>query len=363
MPDSGALASGSLPAAVRRKPPRVALLTVRSASGERGGAERLYDGLHAALKNNGCDAHRIDLTSDERDFEHVLRSYLAFYDVDLSAYDAVISTKAPSYVVRHRNHVVYLPHTMRVFYDMYDESVANSVPQLRAQRDIVHRIDTAALKRASVKGIFTVGAEVRDRLRRCNGIDAEVLHHPTTLAARQDGDARHILIAGRLHRWKRVDLALAAVRAMKRRVDVVVTGTGEDEAALRAMAADLPQVRFVGHVSDEALAALYAEAIAVVYCPLREDFGLVCVEAFASGKPVITCTDSGEPARLVEAGVNGWVVAPDPAAMAAVFDSTATDEATVRAMGRRGCMVAAAITWNRVCARLLAPLGASIRAS
>ena len=143
---------------------------------------------------------------------------------------------------------------------------------------------------------------------------------------------------------------------------VVVTGTGEDEAALRAMAADLPQVRFAGHVSDEALAALYAEAIAVVYCPLREDFGLVCVEAFASGKPVITCTDSGEPARLVEPGVNGWVVPPEPAAMAAVLDSAVADEATVRGLGQRGRAVAAAITWDRVCGRLLAPLNASMRA-
>jgi len=32
----------------------------------------------------------------------------------------VISTKAPGYMIRHRNHICYLQHTMRVFYDMFD---------------------------------------------------------------------------------------------------------------------------------------------------------------------------------------------------------------------------------------------------
>jgi len=144
---------------------------------------------------------------------------------------------------------------------------------------------------------------------------------------------------------------------MKRTVEIVVTGTGEDEAAIRAAAAGLAHVRFTGHIADEALAALYAEAIAVLYCPLREDFGLVAVEAFARGKPVVTCTDSGEPARLVEHGASGWVVPPEPAAIAAALDAAAHDPAQAQVRGERGRAVAAAITWDRVCDRLLAPLG------
>lgn len=357
MPDAAAFRDRGRAEIVRRRPQRVAVLSVRSATGERGGAERLYEGLHAALRQRGCDADLVELTSDERDFERVLRSYLAFYDVDLSGYDAVISTKAPSYVVRHRNHVAYLPHTMRYFYDMYDEVGAASVSQRRAQRDVIRRIDTAALHRRSVKAVFAVGTEVGERLRTYNGIDAETLHHPSTLDIRPSAGARHILVAGRLHRWKRVNLAIAAVRAMRHPVELVVTGTGEDEAALRAEAADFHRIRFAGHVSDEVLARLYADALAVVYCPLREDFGLATVEAFASGKPVVTCTDSGEPARLVQDGVNGWVVRPDAAAIAAALDAAAADPARARALGEHGRAAVAAITWDRVCEKLLAPLG------
>lgn len=342
--------------ATTRRRPRVALLTVGTPSGARGGAERLYEGLHEALKRSECEPERIELTSDEGDFDSVLRSYLRFYDADLSAFDGVISTKAPSYVVRHRNHVAYLMHTMRVFYDMYDESGPPS-PRRAAQRDVIHRIDTAAFRRPGVKAVFAVGHEVRDRLLAFNGVAAECLHHPSTLSCRRGEGGRHLLVAGRLHRWKRVDLALAAVRRMRRPIDVIVTGTGEDEARLRQAAAGMAGVRFAGHVGDEELAALYAEALAVVYCPLREDFGLVTVEAFASGTPVVTCRDSGEPARLVEDGVNGWVTAPEPAAMAARLDWLVENRAAAAEMGARGLAVAAGIAWQPVCRRLLQALG------
>lgn len=352
---NGRAQSGTIGAAGR--PPRIALLAVTSARGERGGAERLYDGLHAALVARGVAAARIDMPSDERNFDSVLRTYLRFYDADLSGYDGVISTKAPSYVVRHRNQVCYLPHTMRVFYDMFESTFPAPSPALCAQRDIIREIDTAALTRSSVRGVFVVGDEVRDRLRTFNGIDGEVLHHPSTFVPLPPAGAGYILIPGRLHKWKRVDLAIDAVRAMRNAVDLVICGAGDEEGALRARAGGDARIRFAGHVEDDALARLYAGALAVIYCPQREDYGLVPVEAFMAGKPVVTCLDSGEPTRLVTEGVSGFVCAPEPGALAVALDRLADDRPRAAAMGLRGRDSVAQIAWDTVVARLLGALG------
>ncbi len=337
--------------------PRIALLTVPSLHGERGGAERLFEGLHGALIRHGVDVERIDVPSDESDFDNVLRSYLRFCDTDLSAFDGVVSTKAPSFAVRHRNHVCYLLHTMRVFYDMFEETSPRPTPTLLAQRDIVRQIDTAALRRPSLRGLFVVGAEVRERLQEFNGIDSEVLHHPTTQQGLRTGEFRHLLLPGRLHPWKRVDLAIEAVRRMRHRVDLIVSGAGKDETRLRAKAHGMSRVHFVGHVNDVDLAALYADALAVLYCPVREDYGLVPVEAFMSGKPVVTCNDSGEPVRLIADGVNGFVCVPDAQSIADRLDWLVENRGRAKEMGRRGREAVAHMGWENVCSRLLGALG------
>ncbi len=337
--------------------PRLAVLGVGSPRGARGGAERLTEGLVAALNRHGAGAELVTVTSDESSFDGIFAAYLRSYDLDLSAFDGVISTKAPSYAVRHRNHVCYLLHTMRMFYDMFDDAFADPAADVLAQRDAVRRIDSAALARLSLRGLFVVGQEVRDRLWTFNGVASEVLHHPTSLAGLHTGASRHLLVPGRLHPWKRVGLALRAVREMRHEIDLVVTGTGEEEDRLRTEAAGIRGVRFVGHIDDDALAQLYADALAVVYCPVREDYGLVTVEAFASGKPVVTCRDSGEPARIVADGVNGFVCAPDARALAERLDWLVENPTAATEMGRLGAEAVADIGWERVCARLLGTLG------
>ena len=54
-----------------------------------------------------------------------------------------------------------------------------------------------------------------------------------------------------------------------------------------------------------------ARCRAVCFPPVQEDYGFVTVEAFASRKAVVTCTDSGGPAELVVDGTNGFVCEPN----------------------------------------------------
>lgn len=337
--------------------PRIAVIAPAAADGALGGAERLYAGLCDALRAAGLEATLLTPLCDECDFDSILQAYLTFHDLELRHFDGVISTKAPSYVLRHPNHVCYLVHTMRVFYDMFDREFPVPSPELVAQRTRIQELDTAALAPSRLRACFAIGEEVAARLAAFNGRAARVLHPPTSLAGLHCGGFRHLLLPGRLHRWKRVDLAIAAMRHVTADIPLIVPGAGEDAERLRALADGDPRIRFPGHVDDDTLRDLYADALAVLFLPQREDLGLVTFEAFRSGKPVITVDGSGEPARLVQDGESGFVCAPDPHAIAARIEMLAADPARAAAMGACGAASIRHVTWERVAEALAAALG------
>src|SRR5688572_10170778 len=71
---------------------RVAVVTPRMASGERGGAEALYRGLLDAFRSAGHDALEVPVHTDESSFTAILESYARCYALDLREYDMVVST-------------------------------------------------------------------------------------------------------------------------------------------------------------------------------------------------------------------------------------------------------------------------------
>lgn len=335
--------------------PRVAIVASLSASGEQGGAERFFVGLRDALLDTGLNAEIVEVYNNESNFDQIKKSYLRFYDLDLAQYDGIISAKAPSFVAQHRNHVCYLMHTIRVFYDMFASTFPQPTPEILEQRNLVHALDTAALRRP--RRLFAIGVEVAERLRRFNGLEAAVMRHPTSLAGLHGGAFNYFLLPGRLHRWKRPHLAIEAMRLVTADRELIIAGSGEDEERFRALAAPDRRIRFVGRVSDEALADLYADALAVIFTPQNEDLGLVTLEAFRSGKPVITCTDSGEPARIVEDGTSGFVCRPDAAALAAAMEHLAGRPDRARQMGQAAEASITDLTWTKIAANLRDALG------
>lgn len=85
-----------------------------------GGAEKLWWGLLAQFNRMpGIQAELIKLPSPERTFSELISSYRMFRELDLSHFDAVISTKYPAWMVRHPRHIVYLQHRLRGLYDTY----------------------------------------------------------------------------------------------------------------------------------------------------------------------------------------------------------------------------------------------------
>src|SRR6185436_15380268 len=120
------------------------------------------------------------------------------------------------------------------------------------------------------------------------------LHPPLARSGLRPGPPGDFFLAvSRLERTKRVDLVLGAFSQVRAPARLVVAGTGPELDALRAQASGDRRVELRGFVPDGELADLYASCRAVVFAPLDEDFGYVCLEAFAAGKPVITTADAG----------------------------------------------------------------------
>ncbi|MGN8160464.1 glycosyltransferase [Salinisphaera sp. SWV1] len=322
---------------------RVAIVV--AGAGAAGGAERFYAGLMEGFRSIGAEPELVTVAAEEFSFEQILENYAHCAQLDLSEYALVVSTKAPTYAVRHPNHVIYLVHTVRVFDDMFEDNFPDATAEQRVQRYRLHELDFQAL--SSVRARFSIGHEVSRRLYRWRGLDSKVLHPPLAFHGFREGPiGDYFFLPGRLHPWKRVDLLVDAVRSSKLPLKLIIAGTGEAEAMLRARAEDDDRIRFLGHVSDRDLVDLYANALAVPFVPLREDYGYVTLEAFASGKPVLTCSDSGEPSRLVQNLQTGLVVKPcvDSVRDALEFLWQSRDDAA--RMGRNGRQVTENMSWT-----------------
>lgn len=100
-------------------------------------------------------------------------------------------------------------------------------------------------------------------------------------------DRPYFLFVGRLERIKGLDDVIPVFRQYGD-ADLLIAGDGEHGDALRALAAGSPRIRFLGRVSPDELRRYYAHAIALVVPSVCfETFGIILIEAFRDGTPVI----------------------------------------------------------------------------
>jgi glycosyltransferase involved in cell wall biosynthesis len=102
-------------------------------------------------------------------------------------------------------------------------------------------------------------------------------------------------MVGRLVAYKRFDVAIEAFN--RSGLPLVIVGVGVEEKRLRAMAR--PNISFMGQVDDVKLSELYQNSHGVIF-PQEEDFGIVPLEAMASGKPVIAYRAGGAQETVVD---------------------------------------------------------------
>ena len=166
-----------------------------------------------------------------------------------------------------------------------------------------------------------------------------------------------IFAVSRLAPLKRLDLLVEALALpASGGARCVIAGDGSELEPLRRKVGMLgleSRVSLIGRIDDLTLVDHLARCRAVCFVPRAEDFGLVTVEAFASGKAVITCLDSGGPAELVDDGVNGFVVEPTPEAVAGAIGQVMGDQVLAERLGAAALAAAARGSWDAAVSRLL----------
>lgn len=234
---------------------------------------------------------------------------LALEQLDLTGYDLVISSESgPAKGVvppPDALHVCYCHSPMRYLWNMYHEyrRTAGRLQRL-LMPPLTHYLRLWDQSSAARVDAFAANAaNVADRITSYYRRDSEVVYPPVDVnafapaAPHELGD--YYLMVGELVAYKRPDLAVEAFNASGRKL--VVIGGGERLEQIQRLAG--PTVEVLGPQPFDVLKDRYARCLALIF-PGEEDFGIVPLEATASGRPVIAYARGGALETVVD-GVTG----------------------------------------------------------
>ena len=238
--------------------------------------------------------------------------YGVWEDVDWRRYgppDLLVTSGATTRAVLTPDptlHVNYCHSPPRWLYDRYHDRVAElPAPLSLAVRPALRYLrtrDAAVDKR--VDGYLANSPVIARRLWKFYGRDAEVVYPPVDVAAYEPGPpGEFYLHVGRLDGEKGVEAVVEAFAGLDREL-VLVGPDGDATAAVERRVAAAPNVERRGFVPEEEKRALLARCRAVVFNGASEDFGIVPVEALASGTATLA-RDEGFPGLFVREGETG----------------------------------------------------------
>jgi glycosyltransferase involved in cell wall biosynthesis len=143
---------------------------------------------------------------------------------------------------------------------------------------------------------------------------------------------------------------LAAMRAVRRPVSLTIVGSGPQDAELKALVQSLGVrgIRFAGFVDQDELPAYYAAADVFVFPTLEDTYGIVLLEAAASGLALIASTHAGATLDFVKDREDGLIFTPpDEHALAELIAELADSPELVRDLGLAAYNVARLRTPDR----------------
>ena len=266
--------------------------------------------LYTLLHNKGSASDTIENMDIRTSFIQHLplakRKYRYFLPVfptaierfDLRGYDVVLSS---SHCVAkgvmtgpHTLHVCYCFTPMRYIWDMYDQYFtgerSGGMTRLAASfvRNYLRKWDVKSSRR--VNRFVAISKYVAERIKKHYNREPDIIFPPVDCSyfksSSSSGD--FYLMVSPLAPNKRVDIGINAFNKLG--IPLKVIGSGQEESRLRGIANR--NIELMGWQSDETVRDHYAACKALIF-PGIDDFGIVPLEAQASGKPVIAYGGGG----------------------------------------------------------------------
>jgi len=330
-----------------------------------GGAEAHVAGLRHALIEAGDSAEVVALPFKWYPPAEIMRGALAWRLLDLSEangkpIDLVIGMKFPAYLAAHDRKILWIMHQYRAAYNLWDTPFddLSSYPDGAQIRQWIQNADNRLIPQA--KKVFANSKTVAARLLSYNKIESQPLYHPPPRAEslRRGDQGDYIFYPSRLEPQKRQELLIEAMQFVTTPVKVILAGGARDPRSYESLIKKFgvkDRVCLRGFVAEAEMIDLYANALGVCYLPFDEDYGYVTLEGMLAAKPVVVARDGGGATEFIEHGSEGFLVEPQPQAIAESLDSLYADRGRARVMGERGLekLKGMNLTWQNVVEKLI----------
>lgn len=341
---------------------KIAITTVQ-APFVSGGAELLAYNLRKALGEAGHEAEIVTIPFMDSPLELIENHIIASRLFDLTnswagKVDLCIGLKFPAYYIPHDNKVCWILHQHRAAYELFDSDFSNikDTAEGRHTQRVIAKADRLYLSEA--KRIYTISQNVSKRMMKYTQMKSTPLYHPCPdmekFYCESYGD--YILMPSRINITKRQHLAVDAMALTKTPAKLYIVGKADNDYERQRLLKHIGEkrvqnkIKYLDFVSQEEKFKLYANAKAVLFIPMDEDYGYITLEAMSASKAVISAEDSGGPLEFITNGENGIIAEPTAESLAKAIDTLYISKTMSKTFGTKAkqSLEDRGISWQQV---------------